>query len=230
MNDNTKKYRRSAVSIACYVVAVLMLFYVIYMAGNTVSQINQYYAQYDMKAQPMEYVTYILQTVLEPLINAAIFFMFGYVLDEVRKNNSAYYLSDEEIEEAKIAKKEARIAKRAAAGETAAAKAGNITTTEQSVEADFARSLDEELSKDAEKKAPKKKEPEPEQEDDEETEEVDYHSMKAMDLYKLCQKRGIEAEPKHRTKYYITLLEKADQEAETPAESSDDDDDDDWDI
>lgn len=81
-----------------------------------------------------------------------------------------------------------------------------------------------------EKKAPKKKESEPEQEDDEETEEVDYHSMKAMDLYKLCQKRGIEAEPKHRTKYYITLLEKADQEAETPAESSDDDDDDDWDI
>ena len=86
-----------------------------------------------------------------------------------------------------------------------------------------------------EEKATKKKEPEPEQEDDEETdeetEEVDYHSMRAMDLYKLCQKRGIEAEPKHRTKYYITLLEKADQEAETPAESSDnDDDDDDWDI
>ena len=157
MNDNTKKYRRSAVSIACYVVAVLMLFYVIYMAGNTVSQINQYYAQYDMKAQPMEYVTYILQTVLQPLINMAMFFMFGFVLDEVRKNNPAYYLSDEEIEEAKIARKEARIAKRAAAGETAAAKAGNITTTEQSVEADFARSLDEELSKDAEKKAPKKK-------------------------------------------------------------------------
>ena len=84
-----------------------------------------------------------------------------------------------------------------------------------------------------EKKAPKKAELEPEQEDDEEddeeTEEVDYNSMKAMDLYKLCQKRGIEAEPKHRTKYYITLLEKADQEAETPAESFNDDDDD-WDI
>ena len=94
MNDNTKKYRRSAVSIACYVVAVLMLFYVIYMAGNTVSQINQYYAQYDMKAQPMEYVTYILQTVLEPLINAAIFFMFGYVLDEVRKNIQALPIDD----------------------------------------------------------------------------------------------------------------------------------------
>lgn len=81
-----------------------------------------------------------------------------------------------------------------------------------------------------EKKAPKKNEPEPEQDDDEEADEVDYHSMKAMDLYKLCQKRGIEAEPKHRTKYYITLLEKADQEAEAPAESYDDDDDDDWDI
>jgi hypothetical protein len=83
---------------------------------------------------------------------------------------------------------------------------------------------------DDEDAVPEKKESEPEQEDDEETEEVDYYSMKAMDLYKLCQKRGIEAEPKHRTKYYITLLEKADQEAETPAESSDDDDDDDWDI
>ena len=84
-----------------------------------------------------------------------------------------------------------------------------------------------------EKKAHEKKaEPEPEQEDDdeEETEEVDYNSMKAMDLYKLCQKRGIEAEPKHRTKYYITLLEKADHEADAPAEAESSDDDDDWDI
>lgn len=81
-----------------------------------------------------------------------------------------------------------------------------------------------------EKKASKKKEPEPKPEPEDDG-EVDYHSMKAMDLYKLCQERGIEAEPKHRTKYYITLLEKADQEAETPAEAeSSDDDDDDWDI
>lgn len=98
---------------------------------------------------------------------------------------------------------------------------------------------DEQAAKPAEEVRPEKKarekkaEPEPEQEDDdeeEETEEVDYNSMKAMDLYKLCQKRGIEAEPKHRTKYYITLLEKADHEDDAPAESESSDDDDDWDI
>ena len=157
MNDNNKKYRRSALSIVCYVLAALMVLFIIYTAGSTVAQINQYYAQYDMKAQPMEYVTYIMQAVLAHIVNAFLFFMMGYILDEVRKNNAAYYLSDEEIEEAKIAKKEAREAKKAAAAEAAAAKTADIATTEQSVEADFAKSLDEELSKEAEKKAPKQK-------------------------------------------------------------------------
>lgn len=58
----------------------------------------------------------------------------------------------------------------------------------------------------------------------------DYSSMKAMDLFKLCKERGIEAEPKHHTKYYINLLEKADSEAKPASDGDDDDDDDDWDI
>ena len=60
----------------------------------------------------------------------------------------------------------------------------------------------------------------------------DYSSMKAMDLFKLCKERGIEAEPKHRTKYYIDLLKKADSEAKSASDvdNDDDDDDDDWDI
>ena len=157
MDNNGKKYRRSVFSIVCYALAVLMLFYIVYTTGSTIAQINQYYAQYDMQAQPTEYVTYVIQSIIEPLINVVVFFMLGYILDEVRRNNPAYYISDEELEEAKIAKKEAKIAKKAAAGEAAAAKAGNIITTEQSVEADFARSLDEELSKDAEKRAPRKR-------------------------------------------------------------------------
>lgn len=64
---------------------------------------------------------------------------------------------------------------------------------------------------------------------DDEVAADDYNSMKAMDLFKLCKERGIEAEPKHRTKYYIDLLKKADSEAK-PASDVDDDDDDDWDI
>ncbi|MBR3126574.1 MAG: hypothetical protein IKF42_14285, partial [Mogibacterium sp.] len=163
MNDNTKKYRRSPASIVCYVVAALMLLYIVYMIGSTVAQINQYYAQYDMKAQPMEYVTYILQAILTPLINVGVFFMLGYILDEVRKNNPAYYLSDEEIEQAKVAKKEEKLAKqeakaaKKAAEEAAAAKPDITAAAESSVEEDFVRSLDEELNKDAAKKAPRKK-------------------------------------------------------------------------
>ncbi len=156
MDKNVKKYRRSAISIVCYVFAALMVLYIFYLIGSTVATINQYYAQYDMKAQPMEYVTYIMQTILEPLINTVVLFMFGYILDEVRKNNSAYYVSDEELEEAKIAKQEAKAVKKAAKVEAAALKAGDMTVTEQSVEADFAKSLDEEL-KAAEKKSSQKK-------------------------------------------------------------------------
>nr|DAV91488.1 MAG TPA: hypothetical protein [Caudoviricetes sp.] len=59
----------------------------------------------------------------------------------------------------------------------------------------------------------------------------DYSSMKAMDLFKLCKERGIEAEPKHRTKYYINLLEKADSEEKSDSDvDANGDDDDDWDI
>ena len=88
-----------------------------------------------------------------------------------------------------------------------------------------------------EKPKPKKavKKPEPESEDDG-IDENDYHSMKAKDLFELCKERGIEAEARHRTKYYIELLEKADAEAAEPKEKPeaesgfDADDDDDWDI
>lgn len=68
--------------------------------------------------------------------------------------------------------------------------------------------------------------------DDNEVIADDYSSMKAMDLFKLCKERGIEAEPKHRTKYYIDLLKKADSEVKSASDvdDGDDDDDDDWDI
>lgn len=155
MNMKEKKYRRSGVSIACYVIAAIMLVYVCYQIGNTISTINEYYAQYQVNATAMEYLTYCSQAALQPFFYALSAFMMGYILDAVRKNNKANYLSDEEVEAAKEAKKEARDAKKFAKGEAAAAKAGNVTTAEKSVEADFAKSLDEELKAD-EKKAENK--------------------------------------------------------------------------
>ena len=43
----------------------------------------------------------------------------------------------------------------------------------------------------------------------------DYSEMSAKELYQLCEDRGIEAEPKMKQKYYIDLLEKADEEGDS---------------
>ena len=156
MNKNEKKYKRSGVAVACYVIAAALLAYVCYQIGNTVSTINEYYAQYDMSATATEYITYCGQAALEPFFYALVTFMLGYILDAVRKNNKANYFTDEELDDARAAKKEAREAKKFAKGEAAAAKAGNVTTDEKSVEADFVKSLDAELKADAKKPAEKK--------------------------------------------------------------------------
>ena len=61
-----------------------------------------------------------------------------------------------------------------------------------------------------------------EAEDEAEEETGKYDGKKAPELYALCKKRGIKAEPKKPAKYYIGLLEKAD-EAEAEEESDDED-------
>lgn len=70
---------------------------------------------------------------------------------------------------------------------------------------------------------------EEEEDEDMEVEDdaVDYSTMKAPELYKLCKERKIKAEQKKPAKYYVALLEKADAEA---AQAEDDaEDDEDWD-
>ena len=73
-------------------------------------------------------------------------------------------------------------------------------------------------------KATKKAEPvEEDTEDEDEAEEtVDYKSMGAVDLFKLCKKRGIKVEPKQKSSVYIKALEDADKAANA------DTDEDDW--
>lgn len=147
--NKEKKYRRSKIAIVCYVLAFLMLAYTCYTMGNTVATINQYYAQYDMSATPQEYITYILQGGLEPLFQTIVIFMLGFILDAVRKNNPANYKSDDDIADEKMAKTEAKDAKQYAKAEAAAAaKKGKELTARESVKADFAKSLEEELKAD----------------------------------------------------------------------------------
>lgn len=64
---------------------------------------------------------------------------------------------------------------------------------------------------------------EAEDEAEEEAEVGKYDGKKAPELYAICKKRGIKAEPKKPAKYYIDLLEKADA-AEAEEEPEDDDD------
>lgn len=85
-----------------------------------------------------------------------------------------------------------------------------------------------------EKKSAPKKEAEPEEDaedwDDEENEQEDpYAGKTAMELYKECKKRGINAKPKMKAADYAKLL-KADDEAEEPEEDDIEDDDDEWEI
>ena len=49
---------------------------------------------------------------------------------------------------------------------------------------------------------------------DEEDEEKDYSEMTAKELYRLCEDRDIEVEPKMKASYYISKLEEYDEEQE----------------
>lgn len=59
--------------------------------------------------------------------------------------------------------------------------------------------------------------------DDEETAENPYEGMTAVELFKLCKKRGISAQPKKKAAEYIELLKAADEPAE-----DEDDEEEDW--
>ena len=133
MYDKKKKFRRSPVTVVCYVLAALMLIYACYQAGTTIHQINDYYAQYGMKATPVEYITYVGQDIMATLINAIVLFMLAKIHDDVRKNNPANFMSDEDMVEAAEAKKAAKDSKQFEKGEKAAAKAADKSDVKVSV-------------------------------------------------------------------------------------------------
>lgn len=72
-------------------------------------------------------------------------------------------------------------------------------------------------------------ETEPEAEAEEEQQDGKYAGKNAMELFKECKKRGINAAPKKPVKYYIELLENDDATFGAYTADSNDDDDD-WDI
>lgn len=119
-------------------------------------------------------------------------------------------------------------------------KDGIVESTDEDVEdtEDEVEEIKEEKPAKKEKAAKKEKpakvkkeepipEPIEEEEEEEEEEESKYASMNAVELFKLCKKRGIKTEPKQKSEVYIKLLEADDNKVNG---SDSDDDDDDWDI
>ena len=109
-----KKYRRTPISIVCYVIAALLLIYTIYVGSSTVATIVDYYSSYDMAPQAGEFLTYLMQNCLMPFVSSILIGMAGFILDAVRKADPANWLTDEELSDAKEAKKAAKLEAKAA--------------------------------------------------------------------------------------------------------------------
>ena len=96
-----KVYKQSWIAIVCYVAAAAMLIFACYTAGATVKQINEYYSSYGMDPTAKEYVTYVLQAMVDPLVRALLIFMAGYILTAVRKLDPKNYV-EKKLEEVSV--------------------------------------------------------------------------------------------------------------------------------
>lgn len=87
-----QKLKKSPVSIACYIIAALVLIYCFYLLGTSYKTIADYYSAYSMKPQFGEVATYILQSCLTPFVSAVTLFMAAFILDSVRKLDPKNYV------------------------------------------------------------------------------------------------------------------------------------------
>ena len=115
-----KKFRKSPIAIACYVIAAILLVYTCYAIGSTISYLSSQFATYGMSmSDELGYVvSSVISVVVQPLASAIIIFMAGYILEELRSQNPCYYLTDAEY----AAKKAEKEKKKAAKAEAKAAK------------------------------------------------------------------------------------------------------------
>lgn len=142
-----KKYIKSKLVIALYVVAALLLIYGCYLIGSTIAYVISYYSSYSMSPAFSETVGYVLQAAYQPLVLAAIVFAGAKILNEVRMLNPGYYATEEEIAAAKAAKKAAKEKKEnTKAEETVEAEAKEEEPDEKTVKANASMKKDELLA------------------------------------------------------------------------------------
>ena len=150
-----KKYKKSTFTLVCYVLAAIMLVYAFYTIGSTISYLSSYFAAYGTSLSDNfgDAISYIVTSTIQPLAFAVLFFMAGLVLDEVRKLNPKYYLTDEEVAQLAAAKAAAKAAKKSA-------KEAKLAAAVEAENVEEVKKVAEDLAKKAPaKKAPAKKAP-----------------------------------------------------------------------
>lgn len=137
-----KKFRKSPIAIACYIISGLVFVYFVAVVASTIVSIYQYYSGYDMAPGFGETLGYVLQNGLSPLVSAITIFMAGFILEEVRKLNPANWMTDEEIADAREARMMEKEAKIIAKGEAAKAKAEEAAEKAEALEDKFDEKLE----------------------------------------------------------------------------------------
>ena len=140
-----KKFRKSPIAIVCYVFAAVFAAYFVATEVNTISTIYEYYAPYGVAPTVGEVVGYMVQQGMQPLAYAILVCMAGIILEAVRKLNPANWATDDEIADAKEAKKAAREAKKIAKGEAAKAAAeAEMADEDEQIKPEFAATVADE--------------------------------------------------------------------------------------
>lgn len=85
-----------------------MFVYAVYQVGSTLKYIITYYSQYGVSPEFGESFSYVLSAVYQPFVMAILLGAAGFILNEVRALNPAYYTTKEELEAIKAAKKAAK--------------------------------------------------------------------------------------------------------------------------
>lgn len=111
MKEEKKKFMRSPVTIACYIIAALMLIFFATQFKSAWDTGAEYYNAYELEQEKLEIILYAFQSALTSLLFAFVAFIGGFGISEVRKTNPENYKTAEELmaaKEARLQKKEER--------------------------------------------------------------------------------------------------------------------------
>ena len=107
-----KHYFKSKITYMFYVLAILLGIYALVQVIIISNDMHEYYHSMGMPLPARDFLHYLIQAGLQPLVWMFMMFGFGYGIDEIRKQNDEYYKTDEELAEEQRAKETAKASKK----------------------------------------------------------------------------------------------------------------------